>query len=139
MIKPTISLTLVAVVFSAAALLYAEDRMRAGLWEVTTTLDGKPSGVNGNTCYTPAMVETANLPAKTLREATEKSGTKRGCTLKDFKMEGNRISMTQACGAKSEVLSSTYSGDTFETVFTATEAGVSTVMRLKGRRVGDCK
>ena len=138
MIKLTISLTLVAVVFSATALLYAEDRMRAGLWEVTTTLNGKSSRSH-NTCFTPAMVALGNSPEKTLREATEKSTTKSGCTLKDFKVDGNTISMTQVCGARTLVVSSTYSADAFDTVATSTEAGVSMATRMKGRRIGDCK
>jgi hypothetical protein len=126
------------VVFSATALLYAEDRMRAGLWEVTTTLNGKSSGSH-NTCFTPAMVALGNSPEKTLREATEKSTTKSGCTLKDFKVDGNTISMTQVCGARTLVVSSTYSADAFDTVATSTEAGVSMATRMKGRRIGDCK
>src|SRR5450759_420720 len=126
-IKTATLLALGALVFPAAVSLRAEDRMRTGLWEVTTTMNGKPSGTSHNVCYTPAMVEMANSPAKMSREAAEKASTKSGCTLKDFKMDGNTISMTQACGARSDVVSSTYGGDTFETVFTSTEAGVSSV------------
>jgi hypothetical protein len=132
-------LALLAVTFTAAALLRAEERMRAGLWEVTSTTDGKPSGTLGSTCYTAAMVELANTPAKMLREATAMTSTKRGCTLKDFKMDGNKISMTQVCGARTAVITSTYSGDTFDTVGTSTEAGVTTVIHMKGRRTGECK
>ena|ERR1035437_5780499 len=137
-IKKATLLALSALAFTAAVSLRAEDRMRAGLWEVTTTLNGKSSGSH-NTCFTPAMVARGNSPAKTLREATEKSSTKSGCTLKDFKMDGNTISMTQVCGARTSVVSSTYSVDAFDTVATSTEAGVSTATHMKGRRVGDCK
>jgi hypothetical protein len=139
-IKPITLLALIALAFVAAS-LRAEDRMRAGLWEVTTTYNGKPSASH-NTCFTPALVEIANSPAKMLREATEKASTKSGCTLKDFKMDRNTISMTQVCGARTAVVLSTlstYSEDTFETVATSTEAGVSTVTHMKGRRIGDCK
>jgi len=137
-IKTATLLALSALLFPAAVSVRAEDRMRAGLWEVTTTLNGKSSGSH-NTCFTPAMVARGNSPAKTLREATEKSSTKSGCTLKDFKMDGNTISMTQVCGARTSVVSSTYSVDGFDTVATSTEAGVSTATHMKGRRVGDCK
>jgi hypothetical protein len=137
-IKTATLLALSALLFPAAVSVRAEDRMRAGLWEVTTTLNGKSSGSH-NTCFTPAMVARGNSPAKTLREATEKSSTKSGCTLKDFKMDGNTISMTQVCGARTSVVSSTYSVDAFDTVATSTEAGVSTATHMKGRRVGDCK
>ena len=139
MTKRTNLLALTALAFSATALIYAEDRMRAGLWEVTTTVDGKTSGVTGGTCYTPAMVEMANSPAKTLRESTEKSLISRHCTLKEFKMAGNSISMSSVCGARSSVTSSTYTVDAFETATTSTTAGVDTVTHMKGRRMGDCK
>src|SRR5450755_1999708 len=138
-IKTTTLLALSALAFTAAVSLRAEDRMRAGLWEITSTVDGKPAGPSHNTCYTPAMVALGNSSAKTLREDSEKQSIKSGCTLKNFKMDGTTISMTQVCGARTLVMSSTYSLDAFETVATTTEAGVSKVVRMKGRRIGDCK
>src|ERR1039458_2487633 len=99
--KSATLLVLIALTLPAAKCLRAQDRMRAGLWEVTTTSDGKPAGAPHSSCFTPAMVELANMPAKTLREATEKAATKNGgCTMTDFKLEGNKISMTLSCGAR---------------------------------------
>ena len=138
-IKTATLLALSALLFPAAVSVRAEDRMRAGLWEITSTLNGKSPGPSHNTCYTPAMVALGNSPAKSLREATEKSSAKSGCTLKDFKMDGNTISMTQVCGVRTLVVLSTYSRDAFDTVATSTEAGVSTATHMKGRRIGDCK
>jgi hypothetical protein len=138
-IKTATLLALSALLFPAAVSVRAEDRMRAGLWEITSTLNGKSPGPSHNTCYTPAMVALGNSPAKSLREATEKSSAKSGCTLKDFKMDGNTISMTQVCGARTLVVLSTYSLDAFDTVATSTEAGVSTATHMKGQRIGDCK
>ena len=138
-IKTATLLALSALLFPAAVSVRAEDRMRAGLWEITSTLNGKSPGPSHNTCYTPAMVALGNSPAKSLREATEKSSAKSGCTLKDFKMDGNTISMTQVCGARTLLVSSTYSLDAFDTVATSTEAGVSTATHMTGRRIGDCK
>jgi hypothetical protein len=138
-IKTTTLLALIALSSPAAVSLRAEDRMRAGLWEIASTLNGKSPGPSHNTCYTPAMVALGNSPAKSLREATEKSSAKSGCALKDFKMDGNTISMTQVCGARTLVVSSTYSRDAFDTVATSTEAGVSTATHMTGRRIGDCK
>jgi hypothetical protein len=138
-IKSTALLALIALTFPGATCLRAEERMRAGLWEVTTQHNAEPAGVSGNTCYTPSMVEFANMPAKMLREFTEKLNARRGCMLKSFKMAGNKMSMEKVCGAKSTVISSTYSGDAFETVDTSTEAGVCTIIHMKGRRIGECK
>ena len=120
------------------ARLVAADRMRPGLWEVTMTSDGKAGSI-GNTCYTPAMVEMANMPAQKIRDFTETVSAKRGCTVKDFRTEANRISMVKSCPGSVAVVSSTYNGDTFETVDTTTKAGVTKAIRMTGRRLGDCK
>lgn len=137
-IKSATILGLVAMTFIAATSLCAEDRMRPGLWEITTTLDGKPSGTRA-TCYTPAMVETANLPAKMLREATEKAVTKNGhCTLKDFKMDGSTISTTEICGSKSTTIASSYGRDAFDTVITSID-GAAPVVHIQGKLLGACK
>jgi len=138
-IKTVTLLALSALLVPSAVSLRAEERMRAGLWEITSTLNGKSPGPSHNPCFTPAMVALGNSAAKSLREATEKSSAKSGCTLKDFKMDGNTISMTQVCGARMLVVLSTYSLDAFDTVATSTEAGVSTATHMTGRRIGDCK
>ncbi len=119
--------------------LSAEERMRAGLWELSITSDGKSKGSH-DTCFTPGMLELTNSPAKLLREATEKAATKGGhCSLKDYKLDGNAISTTMVCGAKTVVTSSTYSLSNFDTVNTSSEAGVSIVTHIKGRYLGACK
>lgn len=138
-IKATTSVALVCLTLAWAACLYAEERMRAGLWEVASSFNGKQSATLGNTCYTPAMVAFGNQPASAIREATEKTTTKRGCSLKDFKIDGNTMSMTKVCGPKSSVITSTYTGDTFETVDKSTTNGVTEVMRTTGRRIGNCR
>lgn len=118
------TLPLVALIVSGAAWLRAEDRMRAGLWEVTTQHNGETAGVIGKTSYTPAMVKTANMPANLLKETTEKLSTQRGCTIKSFKMDGNSMSMVKVCGGRTAAISSTYSGDAFDTVDTTTEGAL---------------
>ena len=139
-LKSTILPALITLTLSAAACLHAQDRMRTGLWEVTTANEGKPASAPHSSCFTPAMVELANMPAKTMREATEKAATQNGsCTVKDFKIDGNTMSMTKVCGPKSSVITSTYTGDTFETVDKSTTNGVTEVVRMTGRRIGDCK
>lgn len=139
-LKSTIVPALITLTLSAVACLHAQDRMRTGPWEVTTTNEGKPASAPHSSCFTPAMVELANMPATAMREATEKAATQNGsCTVKDFKLDGNKISMTLSCGARSSAYSSTYSGESFETVITSTEAGARTVVQMKGRRIGDCK
>jgi len=138
-IRPTTSIALICMTLAGAAWLHAEERMRAGLWAVMSSLNGEPSGTVGNICYTPAMVATANAPAMEVKQATEKLSARQGCTLKEFTMDGNKMSMIKACGAKTSVIVSTYSGDRFETVDKATTGGVTREMRMTGKRVGECK
>ena len=138
-IKPTTSIALICMTLAGPAWLHAEERMRAGLWEVMSSLNGEPSGTLGNTCYTTAMVATANAPATEVKQAAEKLSTAQGCTIKEFTMDGNKMSMTKVCGAKTSVIVSTYSGDRFETVDKATQGGVTSEMRMTGKRVGECK
>ena len=45
----------------AVTSLRAEERMRAGLWEITMMSDAKAGSI-GKTCYTPAIVEFPNRP-----------------------------------------------------------------------------
>ena len=132
-------LVLSALITLAVPSLRAEERMRPGLWEITSLPEDKAGGTLSNTCYTPAMVEFANRPAKDLRESTEKTSAQRGCTVRDFKSEGHTLSMVKICGTRTSAVTSTYSGDTFDTVDTVTERGVKKVMHMKGRRLGDCK
>ena len=62
--KPA-TLVVAALAFPALVWLHAEDRMRAGLWQVSRTVDGKPAGKSSTTCYTPEMVQIGNGPAST--------------------------------------------------------------------------
>jgi hypothetical protein len=138
-IKTKTAFMLICLTFSGAAALNAQERMRAGMWEITTSLDGDARGGSHTACYTPAMVALANGPVKTIREATEKEDTRNGCAMKDFKMEGNSISTTRVCRSSTLVVSSTYALSAFETVATSTERSGTRVVHMKGRRIGDCK
>ena len=129
----------IAMILAFAVLLHAEERMRAGLWEISSKWNNDQAPAH-NTCFTPQMVERGNLPAAELRDATEKSlGKRAGCALKDFKLSGNTLSMRSVCGAKTLDIKTTYTKDAFETVATSTEAGVIGVSRMKGRYLGACK
>ncbi len=134
----TLRLIVLVLAIAVAAPLAAEDRMSAGLWELTTTTGGRPPNVH-QTCFTAEMVELGNRPAAVLREETAKSVSKRGlCTLKDFKMEGDTISMTETCGEQTIAMKTKYSGSAFETVSTTTGKGARET-RIVGRRLGACK
>ena len=99
--------------------------------------DGRVGRI-GKTCYTAAMVETANMSI-VLLEYTETVRAKRESPVKDLRLEGSKVSMVKACPGSVAAISSTYGRDTFETLDSTTRSGVTRVIRAKGRRLGDCK
>jgi hypothetical protein len=138
-IKPVALLALTTLAFIPASSLRAEERMRAGLWENTVTSSGRTA--KNTHCITPAEAETANASVKAMRESAEQAIAKSGkgaCTLKDFSLVGNTRTSRMECGAISYVNTTTYRGDTFETVSTNTNAGVTTKSIITGRRISAC-
>jgi hypothetical protein len=123
----------------SAATLHAQERMRTGMWEDTVTGSGRTS--TRSHCFKPADAVKSNGSPAVVRAETEKALSKDGaCTLKDFKLEGDSLTLTMVCGS-STILQQTqfHGGDSFETTMTHTDGGVSNVMQIKGRRTGDCK
>lgn len=120
----------------AAAPLQAADRMTPGQWETTTTAAGKTHTTTA--CITPDMAKLANADEKTGRALTEKAGAG-VCVLGTYQDSGNKVSYTMTCG-KSETATSTttYRGDTAESVMTHTYDGKTTTTQIKLRRVGTC-
>jgi hypothetical protein len=136
-IKTGTLLASMALPLISASSVRAEDRMRAGLWENTVTSGGKT--VTKTHCVTSDEADKTNASVKSMREATGKAIAKTGnCTLKDFSLEGNKLSSVMVCGATSFAHTTIYRGDAFETTTTTTSAAGTKVTLMKGRRLGAC-
>jgi hypothetical protein len=125
------------VLFSLATLLAASnagaaDRVKAGWWETTLTMAGKPTVTKY--CITDSDARLMNGDLATLRKYLVDSTaekTRGRCTVKNVELKGNRTIATIACG-KSEVTSTTtYYGDRYE----STSSNGTT---LAGKRIGTC-
>lgn len=121
--------------------LRAQDRMRPGLWETTVTSNGKSTTRTG--CITAAEAATANQSVQALRESMEKSVAASGkgackVTVKDFTAADNVVTTEVNCGNISYVNTTTYKGDTVQTVTVNVNAGVTKKMVNLSRRVGAC-
>ena len=130
----------IATAFSGAALLYAEERMRPGMWETTNASQGNKRV--STHCFTPAELEESNAPAAAVREITEKALAKAGkgtCKLKDFKMDRNTIWSVVVCEGYSAENTTTYRADAFETTVVTTTGGVVKRATFSSRRVGSCQ
>ena len=122
----------------------AQDRVQAGLWEITVTQDGAPG--TSTYCITPAAARVMNSDAATVQVYVERAVSKENggdCTLKDFKLQGNTISLIKACrSGESEFTISlvrTYHGDTAESEVVSTAGERELRIKSKQRRVGFCE
>lgn len=119
----------------------SQERMRAGLWEMTTTKDGTTINM-GSHCVTPEELASANGDAKAMRDDVEKKFAKASCTVKEFAVTGNAMTFTVDCGtgerAHTLISASEFHGDTVETKFTVKQATSTETMVTKSHRVGAC-
>jgi hypothetical protein len=134
-----LSVTAVSATIAPAAT--SQERMHAGLWEMTTTKDGATINT-GTRCMTAAETAGNNGDAKALRDTLEKSFAKASCVVKDMAATGKSISYVADCGtgARAHTLSSVgeYRGDTVEIRLTTKHGTTLDTMITKGHRVGAC-
>lgn len=130
-----------AVVYFAlttATTLQAQERMRAGMWETTISTSSGQSSTRSN-CKKPAEVAVSNGSQAIARAETEKELLKSGCTLKDFKLDGDTINQTIVCQDSTTLFVTTFhGGDSFATKITNPERGPTGMVQIKGRRTGAC-
>ena len=117
--------------------LHAQVRVRPGMWENSMTAFGKTATTR--LCIKPAEAAKSNGSPAMVRAATEKAMAGTGCTLKNFKLEGNALTYTMVCEG-STVLQETkfHGGDSVESTMTFTVGGAANVKKVKNRRTGDC-
>jgi Protein of unknown function (DUF3617) len=134
--------------FSVAALIganapaaLAQERLRAGLWEMTTTKGGQVINT-GTHCFTAEDARSANGDAKTLRDTLEASFAKASCKVKDLTVTGNTVSYVAECGSGADAhtlsAAASYRGDTVESQMTVKRATLTDTTTSKGHRVGAC-
>ncbi|MEO8753539.1 MAG: DUF3617 family protein [Casimicrobiaceae bacterium] len=127
-----------AVVATAAG---AEVRIRAGLWESTTTRGGQQ--INSATrCITPEVAAKSNLDQAATKADLVSAWARANCTMKDIATTASTLVYSVDCGtsANPHTLSSTstFHGDAFETEMIYTSKELTTDTITQGRRIGSC-
>jgi len=129
---------------TATAGSIAQDRVQAGLWEITFMQDGAPS--TSTYCITPAAAGVMNSDSATVQGYVERAVSKEdggGCTLKKFELQGNTLSLIKTCrsGASELTVSlvRTYHGDTAESEVVSKAGERELRIKSKQRRVGFCE
>lgn len=126
----TSALLVAIVVFGCGAVADAADRVRAGEWETTVSVAGRT--MTKSACISESDAAALNGDVASIRTFVEKSSAKNGCKVTDVTVSGNQVVVTNACAGGTNVGTTTYRGDTFETVNT-------NGARASVKRVGDCK
>ena len=136
--KRTLLVSLLSGLIAAAAPpLLAADRLIPGQYESTVTTDGKTQ--TSTQCVTPDEAKAVNADAKAGREYAEKAA-KGVCSVTNYEVKGDTVSLTMACGEGGRTSISTYHGDTFDgdnTYFQGKR--VVRVSHIKAKRIGVCK
>ena len=127
--------SLAGLIAFAAAALQAADRMPPGQWETTATSAGKTYTTTG--CVTLDMAKIANADEQTVRALTDKAGAGL-CVIGAYEDRGNKVSSTMTCGKSVTTNSTTYRGDSYESVMTRIYEGKTTTTQIKSRRIGTC-
>jgi len=113
--------------------LHAALNIKAGLWEIITSISGQKAGVEQK-CFLQKDIDDLE---KTLMGAAGKAN--QPCSYSDYKESGSTVTYKMTCrfgGGKlsTSLVTSTYNGDT--TTGTITSGG--TVSTVNSKRVGNC-
>ena len=123
-----------ACVFSCVAFpANAADRVQAGQWESTTTMQGHNS--TSSTCMSQSDADALNGDEKAIRAVSEKGFGIAHCKVTDVKVNGNHVKVTAACDGTPVVSTSDYHGDSFEGTTVTEGHGVT----IRSKRIGACK
>jgi Protein of unknown function (DUF3617) len=139
LLKTAVIPAVMCLTLSAATALHAQERMRTGMWEGTVTAASGQSATRSY-CFKPEDAAKSNGAPAVVRAETEKAMSKSACTLKDFNLDSNTLTLTMLCaGTTTHQETKFHGGDSFETTTTNTVGGIVKVSQIKGRRTGDCK
>jgi hypothetical protein len=139
LLKTTVIPAVLYLTLSAATTLHAQERMRPGMWESAVTAASGQTATRSS-CFKPANAAMSNGSPAVVRAETEKAMSKSACTLKDFNLDSNTLTLTMVCGTTTTHQETKFhGGDSFETTTTNTVGGVTKVTQIKSRRTGDCK
>ena len=108
----------------------AADRMHAGQWVGSWTGGGRTRATSN--CMAQGDADAMNGDAKSIRAYLEKTIPPAICTLSDIKANGNEVTYTSVCAGKSNVITTTYHGESFESTD-------SSGAKSEAKRVGACK
>ena len=134
-------LALAAAVLMLFVPLVAQAPRQDGRWQVTMEMSMPDMPMNmppftTEQCLTPEDVKNPQAVVPQGR------GNQQGnCTVSDYKQSGNKISWSMKCEGQNAMTGTgemTYEGATYNGVMNMNMSGRSMMMKLAGKRLGDC-
>lgn len=127
-----------ALLVAAAVPLFAQPPRTDGDWDVKVTIDmgGRTMEMPSRQCVTK---EQAADPASAI--PTGPQGQPHGCKVASHKVTGSTVSFSMTCDGPPPVKTDgevTYKGDTYTGSLTTVSGGRTMVMKMTGKRLGDC-
>jgi len=92
--------------------VFAADRVHAGQWESIWTGGGRSS--TASNCLSQGDADAMNGDAKAVRAYLETIVPPAICKLSDIQLSGAKIVYTSVCNGATNVITTTYHGDSFE-------------------------
>ena len=124
---------------SAVSLVADDAAVRAGKWEVTTSMDipGMPFKMKPIVQSVCVSEEDAKDPNK----STPKASKDDKCKVVDYKIEGNKASWKIKCDGQEEVSGTgemSYAADSYEGKMSMAMGAQNMTTTFKGKRLGEC-
>lgn len=123
-----------SLLWSGAA--FCSPNIQDGMWEITTMVDtkGMPSGM--------AMKPMTHTTCLTQKNAVPEQPKKNDCKV-SHSFDGNTVMWTMTCPNMTGKGRITYAGATFdgtmESTMTTEKGPMTSIMKMKGKRIGPCK
>jgi hypothetical protein len=116
----------------AVSVVTAQSPMRPGNWETTVQMEMPGMSM-------PAMKTAKCVTAAQLKDPVQSvPSTAPGCTMSNYRTEGSKVTWTMACKDMSGTGEMTFKGDDTYVGQINVTSPHAMVMKLTGKRIGDC-
>jgi hypothetical protein len=125
---------------ATGVLVYAQNPMRAGRWEVSMQMQMvgmQMPEMKSNQCVTEDDLR--KNPTSGLPNAAQ--ATPDNCTVSDYKVAGNRVTWKMACTGREAMTGDgdlAFTGDAYAGTINVKTGQTAVAVKMTGKRLGDC-
>jgi len=115
---------------------FATETMRAGYWEMTTTME-----MPGMPMQMPPTKTKQCYSKEDVKDQKKVITTDENCTVTELKQSGNKVTWKMKCtGENAGIFSgvTVYTGDSYDSTMKMQTQGQTMNMKVKAKRLGNC-